>query len=914
MKVIPNMLTYEQLQNAKAEDLQSNPELASTFGKLYGYDGAKLAGMYQSGYRSFDQDKAYTLSDRGGFNFGQIDSHFNRYSNLNNPQNPTDYAAAQTSRTAGLGEISKLEEYYRGMGLDPSTISQLQKYKTDFGAQPGGGVNSIQAAEAYDKLAGVPTLRTQGTTQDGIQPPAGATIISGPSGLQGLSESQIWRQPGTNNIYKLNQPLSMEEANNPANWKDGKFVGPGAAASGPPAGASLISGPSGLQGLTESQLWRDPNSSKVYKLEDKRLPGESVADHAARLDSSGTSAPSDQPTGTSDSIRKQMLEDAKAELLPGGKMPNAPQTAEDRIKLRRDSGIMNDEQDLSDLRNESRQLQQQMREFKARSGEGVTEGGRLGMVSEAERNLMFRMEGLAIREQSLIERVNSKNAYINQSIQDQQWDYNAGLQRWNQEFEINSKVNELVNSKLDQDKKDALTTVNTITNLMSEAGVAYDHWSPEMKTQVETAAMKLGLPKELFKTVFSNLNKQEKVLQTQFVNNSSGGMDVYSVIQDGTGAVSVVKAGTIDNVADETEKDFIRSLVLKYPDAGISLDDSVEEASEKLKSSAIYQLDIDDGGSDEGSKEDRVLTPTEAQTLGVPYGTTQSEAYGNSPTGKPSAEQSKARQFAVTAADANKDLKDSGYDLGWIENPWMPNILKGEKRQKFEQAARAFVNATLRRESGATITDSEYKNKYKELIPAAGDSQGVKDQKEKARDAAVKSIQDAGGEGGDELELILENDPEYKPMSDSGKDTLSKKNFTVSGYGSKYWSPGLDAVMKGGKGAPIRVPFEGTVIAVASGNRNATIKPLDSKTGKSQNKGFGNQVKIRLAGGREIWLSHLDSVAKLKPGQKINPGTLIGTQGNTGHTYGNTGVHLDITMVKPEGGYYSAKEVEQMLS
>lgn len=38
------------------------------------------------------------------------------------------------------------------------------------------------------------------------------------------------------------------------------------AASAPPSGATLISGPSGLAGLTESQLWRDPNSSKVYKL------------------------------------------------------------------------------------------------------------------------------------------------------------------------------------------------------------------------------------------------------------------------------------------------------------------------------------------------------------------------------------------------------------------------------------------------------------------------------------------------------------------------------------------------------------------------------------------------------------------------------------------------------------------------
>jgi len=34
----------------------------------------------------------------------------------------------------------------------------------------------------------------------------------------------------------------------------------------PPAGATYISNPSQLVGLKESQLWRDPNSTKIYKL------------------------------------------------------------------------------------------------------------------------------------------------------------------------------------------------------------------------------------------------------------------------------------------------------------------------------------------------------------------------------------------------------------------------------------------------------------------------------------------------------------------------------------------------------------------------------------------------------------------------------------------------------------------------
>jgi len=106
-------------------------------------------------------------------------------------------------------------------------------------------------------------------------------------------------------------------------------------------------------------------------------------------------------------------------------------------------------------------------------------------------------------------------------------------------------------------------------------------------------------------------------------------------------------------------------------------------------------------------------------------------------------DQAKARQFAIAASNADSVLSSSVYKLGNVET-WIPNALKSNERQTFEQAARAFVNATLRRESGATITDSEFKSKYRELIPSAGDGADVIAQKKLARGAAVQSIQEAG--------------------------------------------------------------------------------------------------------------------------------------------------------------------------
>jgi murein DD-endopeptidase MepM/ murein hydrolase activator NlpD len=119
---------------------------------------------------------------------------------------------------------------------------------------------------------------------------------------------------------------------------------------------------------------------------------------------------------------------------------------------------------------------------------------------------------------------------------------------------------------------------------------------------------------------------------------------------------------------------------------------------------------------------------------------------------------------------------------------------------------------------------------------------------------------------------------------------------TVTGFGSSAWKWGLDFVLDKGLGALVQSPFGGIVTKVVRGFSNRTGKPLAQNTGQKQNDGFGNQVKIKRDDGTEVWISHLDSVTSLSEGQKIARGDEIGTQGNTGLTLGDTGVHLDITM------------------
>jgi murein DD-endopeptidase MepM/ murein hydrolase activator NlpD len=122
----------------------------------------------------------------------------------------------------------------------------------------------------------------------------------------------------------------------------------------------------------------------------------------------------------------------------------------------------------------------------------------------------------------------------------------------------------------------------------------------------------------------------------------------------------------------------------------------------------------------------------------------------------------------------------------------------------------------------------------------------------------------------------------------------------ITGYGSKAWDKGLDFVVSGGMGAEVRSPIEGKVIAVATGHK------------KGESNSFGNQVKIQTSTGEQIWLSHLEG-AQVNIGDTVNAGQVIGTQGNTGTTYGKTGVHVDITMKDKDGKYYDAKQVASFL-
>lgn len=115
--------------------------------------------------------------------------------------------------------------------------------------------------------------------------------------------------------------------------------------------------------------------------------------------------------------------------------------------------------------------------------------------------------------------------------------------------------------------------------------------------------------------------------------------------------------------------------------------------------------------------------------------------------------QGTAAGFADRMASANSILSDPAL-LPAMTDPTKPalagvpvagNYMVGPEFQMAEQAQRDFVNAILRRESGAVISPSEFDNAKKQYFPQPGDSPEVIAQKAQNRQIAIEGVMRAAG-------------------------------------------------------------------------------------------------------------------------------------------------------------------------
>ena len=129
------------------------------------------------------------------------------------------------------------------------------------------------------------------------------------------------------------------------------------------------------------------------------------------------------------------------------------------------------------------------------------------------------------------------------------------------------------------------------------------------------------------------------------------------------------------------------------------------------------------------------------------------EAIPGGPGDKPTDGQSNAALYAQRMQEADAILSDpkvseasqSRMEAARSGVPVYGNSLVSKEYQKADQAQRNFINATLRRESGAVISPDEFENAKKQYFPQPGDHPDVLKQKADNRKTAIQGISNAAG-------------------------------------------------------------------------------------------------------------------------------------------------------------------------
>lgn len=109
------------------------------------------------------------------------------------------------------------------------------------------------------------------------------------------------------------------------------------------------------------------------------------------------------------------------------------------------------------------------------------------------------------------------------------------------------------------------------------------------------------------------------------------------------------------------------------------------------------------------------------------------------------------QQRMINAEKTIQDLADKGYtkpslvQQGMAAIPGVGNFLTSDEQQVLDQAQRDFINAVLRRESGAVISPSEFENARAQYFPQPGDGPEVLAKKRQNREQAIANFGVAAG-------------------------------------------------------------------------------------------------------------------------------------------------------------------------
>lgn len=123
------------------------------------------------------------------------------------------------------------------------------------------------------------------------------------------------------------------------------------------------------------------------------------------------------------------------------------------------------------------------------------------------------------------------------------------------------------------------------------------------------------------------------------------------------------------------------------------------------------------------------------------------------------------------------------------------NVMLSADQQRVEQAQRDFVNAILRQESGAVISDAEFLNAQRQYFPQPGDTPQVIEQKRKNRQTAIQGFRRMAGPAAPDIDMALQP---VKPSAQEAGGRIAQPRRRATDTPQSVLDA-ADAIIRGGR-------------------------------------------------------------------------------------------------------------------
>lgn len=311
-------------------------------------------------------------------------------------------------------------------------------------------------------------------------------------------------------------------------------------------------------------------ASSISQADYQLKPGESISSYNARIaslrgetsgSSSGTGASSGGAStgsqggyggGTSSIVgtsASERLKELQRELGVGS-APEVPDyftsaMAKELALAKGDRTAINNE--LAQILNERLAMDEEMQKFAINAGEGTTEAGRIGAVSEAQRNANERLQVLNRRELVLETKLSNRNQVISELMGLERQEYADASAQYERNFGRALQLYNVVQEEASELKQNASANLSVLADVYKakiDQGMDISSISRSGRRQLEELEAQSGRPIGSTLALLQAMKPQEKELFSKMDDNGN----FYQIYQtpDGSVKTRVMKTGYTD--------------------------------------------------------------------------------------------------------------------------------------------------------------------------------------------------------------------------------------------------------------------------------------------------------------------------------------------------------------------------------